>query len=213
MSVPPLHVCLFGPQGSGKGTQAEKLSEYFGIPHIAPGNIFRKAVADGSDLGHQVEHILREGHLVPNELTNALMKERIAQEDCLEGFVFDGYPRNAAQADALDAMTPLTHVIIIDIPDEESVRRISQRRSCPSCGATYHLSFKPPKDPSRCDSCGSELVLRDDDRPEAIRQRLAIYHSDTEPLFERYAKRDILHHIDGMGPIDTVWQRVLSIVE
>lgn len=211
--ITSLQVCLFGPQGSGKGTQAEKLSEYFGIPHIAPGNIFRKAVADATDLGHQVESIVREGHLVPNELTNALMKERVSQEDVREGFVLDGYPRNAVQADALDAMTPLTHVIIIDIPDEESVRRISQRRSCPSCGAPYHLSFKPPKDPSRCDSCGSELVLRDDDRPEAIRQRLAIYHSDTEPLFERYAKRDILHHIDGMGPIDTVWQRVLSIVE
>lgn len=204
----PKRICLFGPQGSGKGTQAERLSSWLGIPQIAPGNIFRQAVAEHSALGTQVEPILAAGQLVPDHITNSLMQQRIQQEDCLSGFVFDGYPRNTAQADALDAMTSLSHVIVIEIPDEESIRRISQRRVCTPCGITYHPEWKPPVQDERCDVCGGALIQRDDDTPEAIQKRLQIYRSTTVSLFPRYEQRGILHHVDGLGSIDEVWQRV-----
>lgn len=209
----PHIICLFGPQGSGKGTQAERLSAWLGIPHISPGNIFRKAIADQTDLGKQVEGIINSGRLVPDEVTNALMHERIQQEDCLMGFVFDGYPRNQAQTDALNSMTQLTHVVVIDIPEEESLHRMGDRRVCPQCGMTYHLTFKPSKVFGVCDSCGSTLIHRDDDKPEAIRKRLEIYHHETEPLIAEFDKRGIVHRIDGMGSIDAVWKRVQDAIE
>ena len=203
----PKNVCLFGPQGSGKGTQAEKLCDFLGVPQIAPGNIFRQAVADETELGKKVEEIINAGQLVPNDITNALMKERLQQEDCLEGFILDGYPRNPNQADALDSVSSLSHVIVIDIPDNESIRRISQRRTCTPCGITYHLEFKKPVEEGICDSCGKELTHRDDDQPESIKKRLSIYHQETEPLFERYKERGILCHVDGVGTIEEVWER------
>lgn len=201
-------ISIFGPQGSGKGTQSEKISTFFGVPHIAPGNIFRKAIADKTELGQTVEAIINAGNLVPNEITNALMNARIEEADCVNGFIFDGYPRNDVQADALDSMTSLTHVIVLDIPDDEAVRRLSQRRVCTNCGATYHLESKPPQQDSVCDSCGKQLIHRDDDKPEAIRKRLDIYHASTEPLLVRYEQRAILHRINGVGSIDEVWQRI-----
>lgn len=202
------NICIFGPQGSGKGTQSEKLSDFFGIPQIAPGNIFRKAVADGTALGKKVEKIINDGKLVPNEITNELMRARIEEEDCLEGFVLDGYPRNESQADALDSMTSLSKVVVIDIPDEESIQRISSRRICTDCGITYHLESKPPVKEGVCDSCGKELIYRDDDKPEAILKRLQIYHTETEPLFERYKERNIVCRVNGAGSIDDVWNLV-----
>jgi len=208
----PKRIALFGPQGSGKGTQAEKINITFGIPHISPGHIFRTAVAEQTDLGKQVESILNEGSLVPDEVTNALMKERIAQEDCLNGFIFDGYPRNTAQADALDAMTNLSHVFVIDIPESESIKRISHRRSCPKCGASYHLDFKPSQQEGICDTCGNELIQRADDTPDAIKQRLSIYRNDTEPNIARYRERGIVHDIDGMGTIEEIWERIQKIL-
>ncbi len=204
----PKKICLFGPQGSGKGTQAERLVDLFGVPHVSPGNIFRQAVAEGTELGAKVESIINAGTLVTDEITNELVKQRLEQEDCLEGFVLDGYPRNLVQADALDAMTSLTHVVLIDIPDEDSVARISQRRVCTNCGMTYHMESKRPKSDGICDSCGSKLIHRDDDKPEAIQKRLAIYHADTEPLLERYEKRGVLCRVDGRGSIDVVWEAV-----
>jgi adenylate kinase len=200
-------ICLFGPQGSGKGTQSEKITALFGIPQLSPGNIFRKEIADGTELGQQVQAIMNRGELVPDEITNNLMQERLQQEDCLDGFVLDGYPRNLAQADALDTMTALSHVIVIEITDEEAVRRISQRRSCPNDGIVYHLESKPPQKEGVCDSCGGPLIQREDDKPEAIRKRLAIYHEQTEPLFKRYEDRGILYRVDGTGSIDAVWER------
>lgn len=209
----PHTICLFGPQGSGKGTQAERLSAWLGIPHISPGNIFRKAMADRSALGEQVGEIINSGRLVPDQITNSLMQERILQEDCLMGFVFDGYPRNKAQVDALMGMTTLTHVIVIDIPKEESVRRISERRVCPQCGMTYHLTFKPAQVNGVCDACGTTLMQRDDDKPDAIHKRLEIYHTETEPLIAQFDAQGIVARIDGMGSIDDVWKRVQSAVE
>ncbi len=206
-------ICLFGPQGSGKGTQAEKLSEYLGTPHLAPGNMFRKAVADGTELGKQVEAIINEGKLVPDEVTNAVIKRYLEQPDALNGFILDGYPRNVAQADALDSFTPLTHVLLIDITDEESVRRISQRRTCGNCGITYHLEYKKPAVEGQCDTCGQKLVQRDDDTPEAIQKRLKIYHSQTKPLLERYEERGILQRVDGSASIPDVWDAVKVIID
>lgn len=206
----PHIICLFGPQGSGKGTQAERLSEWLGIPHIAPGNIFRKAVADKTPLGLEVAEIINSGRLVPDEVTNALMRERIQDEDCLSGFVFDGYPRNQAQAEALTAMTQLTHVIVIDIPEEESLRRIGDRRACPQCGMTYHLTYKPSQNEGVCDACGTPLTHRDDDKSEAIRKRLDIYHRETEPLIAQFDTRGVVYRVNGMGSIDDVWKRVQS---
>ncbi len=201
-------ICLFGPQGSGKGTQAKRLIAEFEIPHLSTGDIFRKAIADQSELGKKIEAIIKSGQLVPSEVTNAVMKERLSQEDCLNGFVLDGYPRNENQADALDAITNLTHVIVLSIPDKESIHRLSQRRVCVSCGATYHLDFQPPQQPDVCDACGSELKQRDDDQSDAIAQRLQIYHAETQPLIARYTDRGIAHEIDGLGTIDEVWDRV-----
>ncbi|MCW1930392.1 MAG: adenylate kinase [Candidatus Kerfeldbacteria bacterium] len=209
----PHIICLFGPQGSGKGTQAERLSAWLGIPHISPGNIFRKAMADETDLGKQVADIINSGHLVPDEVTNTLMRERIEQEDCLMGFVFDGYPRNTAQNDALHAMTQLTHALVIDIPEEESLHRIGERRVCSQCGMTYHLTFKPSKVTGVCDVCGSALTHRDDDKPDAIRKRLDIYHTSTEPLITSFEQRGIVHRINGMGSIDDVWKRVQEAIQ
>lgn len=204
----PRRISLFGPQGSGKGTQGEKMSAYFGIPQISPGHIFRQAIAAGSELGKQVQDIYNAGKLIPDHITNALMKERIEQEDCLDGFIFDGYPRNVNQAEAMDTITTLTHVIAIDIPTEESIRRLSQRRVCTHCGITYHNEFKPSSVLNICDSCGSTLIQRDDDKPDAIKERLRIYHTETEPLLARYEERGLLYRIDGMGTIDEVWERV-----
>lgn len=203
----PKKICLFGPQGSGKGTQAEKICEYLGVPQISPGIIFRQAVAEGSELGKQVEGIINSGQLVDNEITNSLVEKRLLQEDCIDGFILDGYPRNMQQAKALDSFSSLSHVVVIDIPDEESIRRISRRRSCVPCGITYHLDYKPPTGEGVCDGCGKELTHRDDDKPDAIKERLYIYHTETEPLFERYEERGILHRVDGTGTIEEVWQR------
>jgi len=202
------NICLFGPQGSGKGTQAQRVSEWLGVPHISPGNIFRKAVADGSPLGKQVEAIITAGHLVPNDVTNALMRERLELEDCLMGFILDGYPRNDHQAGALDSMTSLTHVFVIDLSDEETIHRISGRRVCLACGATYHMLSKPSMQVNVCDNCGAALVQRDDDKPESIAKRLAIYHSETQPLLQRYEDRGILHRIDGSASIEAVFAAI-----
>ena len=205
-------ICLFGPQGSGKGTQAKRLIAEFGLPHLSTGDIFRKAIADQTELGKTIQDIMKSGQLVPSEVTNAVMKDRLAQEDCLNGFILDGYPRNLIQADALDSMTTLTHVIVLSIPDEESIHRLSQRRVCADCGATYHLDFQPPQQTGVCDSCGGALVQREDDQPEAIAKRLEIYHAETQPLIARYKERGIAHEIDGIGSIDEVWERVKTAV-
>ncbi len=205
-------IALFGPQGSGKGTQAEKIQLTYGLPHIAPGNMFRQAIAEGTEIGRQVEAIINAGNLVPDAITNRLMRERIAGSDCIDGFVFDGYPRNLVQADALDTMTSLTHVLVIDVPEAESIRRISQRRSCPQCGATYHLEYKPTLKPDVCDRCGSTLTQRADDTPDAIRQRLEIYRAQTAPLFTRYQERGIFYMIDGLHSIEDVFQHIVRVV-
>ena len=202
------NVCLFGPQGSGKGTQAERLSEFLGVPQLSTGNIFRRAIADNTELGKQVEQIISEGQLVPDSITNGIVTARLEQEDVLEGYILDGYPRNIVQSEELDTVSSLTHVVVIDVSDEESIHRISQRRVCTDCGTTYHLESKPPQHTNVCDNCGHNLIQREDDTPDAIKERLAIYHKETEPLVARYEERGIVTHVDGVGSIDEVWERV-----
>ncbi|HLD21427.1 MAG TPA: adenylate kinase [Patescibacteria group bacterium] len=206
----PQRIVLFGPQGAGKGTQAERLSAYFGIPHISTGNIFRKAIAEQTELGKKVKAIIAEGKLVPDSVTNALVAERLQEEDCMNGFILDGYPRNLIQAEALDSLTTISCAFVIDMPDQESIRRLSQRRVCINCGATYHLEFKSPLQPNICDVCGHQLLQRDDDKPASIKERLHIYHVQTKPLIMRYRERNVLCHVEGVGSIDDVWHRMMS---
>lgn len=203
-------ICIFGPQGSGKGTQAAKLSVFLQVPHISPGDIFRKEIAAGSALGQKVGAIIKSGHLVTNEITNTLIAARLARPDCARGFILDGYPRNEAQAEALDKISELTHVLLVDIPDEESVRRISRRRVCEQCGRTQTQQDSAGQ---QCVACGSALKQRDDDKPESLQKRLRIYHAVTAPLFARYKQQGFFYQIDGLGTIEEVWQRVKAVFE
>lgn len=209
MPTPSYKICFFGVQGSGKGTQAARLQTLLHLPHIAPGDIFRSAVAAEDDLGKTVGTIINAGRLVPDEITNTLVRKRLRKTDAVHGFILDGYPRNIAQADALDAMTTLTHIVVITITAEESVRRLSLRRVCSACGHTTTL--QRDNENQHCPRCGAVLIHRDDDKPKAIRHRLQIYHTQTEPLLARYEARGIVHRIDGMGSIDNVWERVSSL--
>lgn len=205
------NIALFGPQGSGKGTQAEKLTALLNVPHISPGVIFRQAITDQSELGRQVEQFMQQGKLVPDDITNELMARRLQSADCVRGFILDGYPRNQNQDDFLRQATKITHAVAIAISDVEAVRRLSQRRACTRCGKTYHLEFKPPHVPDRCDDCNEILVQRNDDHPDSIKERLRIYHSQTEPLLTGYELLGVLYRVDGAGTIAEVWQRLQEI--
>lgn len=207
------NIALFGPQGSGKGTQAQKISEYFGIPHLSTGNIFREAIANETELGKKVEDIINRGELVPDEMTDAIVKERLEQEDAQDGFILDGYPRNENQAHALDSIIPLHYAIVITISDEEAMKRITRRRVGIKSGRVYHLDYNPPQVEGKCDVTGEDLIHRDDDQPEAVAKRLEIYHSITQPILDIYRERGVLHEIDGDAPIEEVWNRVLAIFE
>lgn len=206
-------ICLFGPQGSGKGTQAEKLEAFLHLPHIAPGNIFRRAIAANNALGKQVQDYTDAGKLVPDEITNTLIAQRLQEMDCRNGYILDGYPRNKNQAEALDKISVLTYVILVEITDEEAVRRLSLRRVCTTCGRTYHKEFKPPAENELCDVCRKPLEHRKDDQEEAIKERLAIYHAETEPLFAGYRQKGIFFVVDGMASIEVVWQNLQKIIK
>jgi len=202
-------IIMLGPQGSGKGTQADMLTAKLGIPKISTGDIFRQNIKDGTELGQKVKAIIDEGKLVPDELTNDIMKNRIKEPDCANGFILDGYPRNLFQAEALDKVTQITHVLEVYIPDKESVKRISGRRSC-HCGRVYHLEYNPPKNDEVCDDCGEKLYIRDDDKPEAIQERLKIYHEQSEPLVEYYKEKGVHVRIDGLPPIEEVSKEIVE---
>ena len=197
-----MNILLLGPQGSGKGTQAKRIASDYGIPHIATGDIFREAMANGTPLGEKVRPIYESGSLVPDELTIALIRERLAEDDAENGFVLDGFPRTIPQAEALNAVLEplgrrLTAVLSIEAPDEEVVRRLSGRRMCEKKGHVYHVEFDPPKNPGFCDQDGSVLVQREDDREETVRHRLHVFHEQTKPLIDYYEKRGLLRRFDG----------------
>ncbi|MBU0671309.1 MAG: adenylate kinase [Patescibacteria group bacterium] len=200
-------ILLFGPQGSGKGTQSDKITEALNIPAIVPGNIFRKNIAEKTELGQKVVEYTNAGQLVPDEITIALIFNRLKEDDCKNGFLLDGFPRNNSQAEALNKEHEVTSAILINISDEEAVRRLSRRRVC-ECGATYHLDHNPPKQEGVCNDCGKELFHRDDDKPEVIKKRLNIYHQETAPLLGIYKEKGVLHEINGEQSIEDVWQDV-----
>ena len=200
--VSELNLILVGPPGAGKGTQAERLTEDFGLPYFATGNILRAAVAEGTELGRQAKAHMDAGNLVPDELIIGVILDALDGEDASDGFLLDGFPRNVAQADELAAALDkvgrtLTAVLLIDVPDEEVIRRLSGRRTCAENGHTYHVDFDPPKHEGVCDQDGSKLVQRDDDKPETIKKRLSVYHDETEPLVDYYEGRELLRRFDG----------------
>jgi adenylate kinase len=213
-----MNIVLFGPPGAGKGTQAKELTKKYGIPHISTGDILRANVRDGTELGMKAKEYMDRGELVPDTVLIGLIRNRLNEPDCKEGYLLDGYPRTIPQADALDVILreigkPLDVVINIDVSDDSLVERLSGRRTCPNCGESYHVVFNPPEQQGVCDSCGSQLYQRDDDREEVIRQRLAVYNQKTKPLIDYYAKAGILINIDGSRSVDDVFRAVSGVMD
>jgi adenylate kinase len=198
-----LNLILLGPPGAGKGTQAERLTDDFNLPYIATGNILREAVREGTELGREAKGYMDAGQLVPDDVITAVILEAIESADARDGFILDGFPRTVAQADALaegmrEHDRELTAAILIEVPDDEVMRRLSGRRVSVKSGRVYHVEYDPPKHEGRCDVDGSRLVQRDDDKPETVRRRLEVYHAQTEPLISLYEDRGLLRRFDGM---------------
>ncbi len=213
-----MKLILLGPPGAGKGTQAVRLVEHYGIPQISTGDILRKAVKEGTELGVLAKKYMDKGELVPDEVVIGIIRERIKEPDCGKGYILDGFPRTIAQAQALDEMlekegTSIDHVVNISVEDEEIVKRLTGRRMCPKCGAGYHVVFDPPKKEGICDKCGGELIQRDDDREETIRARLEVYRQQTEPLIEYYEEKGLLRTIPGEGKMEEIFQAILKALE
>jgi adenylate kinase len=210
-----MRLVLVGPPGAGKGTQAEFIAEHFDIPKISTGDIFRSNVSGGTDLGKLAKKYMDAGDLVPDEVTNAMVRDRLAQPDALQGFLLDGFPRNVAQAGELDKIlaelgAPLSVVLDLEVDFDEVVKRLSGRRVCRGCGHVWHLEYDPPKQPGVCDRDGGELYQRDDDHPETVRHRLEVYHQQTEPLIGFYREAGKLVAIDALGPVEDVTERAIT---
>ena len=209
-----MKLILLGAPGAGKGTQAENISKKYNIPAISTGDMIRAAIKSGSELGKQVQSFIEKGHLVPDETVIAIVKERIAQADCANGFILDGFPRTIPQAEALDSLgANVDFALSIEVEDERIVQRMSGRRACPSCGMTYHLEFKPSKDNKTCDGCGAELVIRKDDKPETVIERLKIYHDQTEPLKAYYKAQDKLVIVEGQEELSDTTALTFAAIE
>ena len=205
-----MKLILLGAPGAGKGTQAKFLCEHFDIPAISTGNMLREAMANGSELGKQVKSCMEEGRLVSDELVLALVKDRIAWPDCKNGYILDGVPRTLAQAEALDAMgVQIDRVVSIEIEDQVIEARMTGRRVCGKCGASYHLTNNPPKQEGICDACGDALKIRSDDKPETVRDRLKIYHETTEVLKDYYQKQGKVCLVEGNQPIEDAFRQIL----
>lgn len=204
-------ILLFGPQGSGKGTQGIKLSELLKLPLIVTGNIFREHMKNDTVLGTLAKQYINEGKLVPDEVTNQMIADRLQQADCAAGFIVDGFPRNLKQAEALDQVTKVTHLLHITISDESAIQRISERRTCTAQGHVYHLVHNPPHQVNCCDIDGSPLQQREDDTPEALTKRLAIYHAETELVLHHYQPWGVVHTINGEQSIEQVWADIQAI--
>lgn len=212
-----MRILLMGPPGAGKGTQAEKLTEILNIPHISTGDMFRKAIKDQTDLGKQAKSFMDKGELVPDEVTVGIVKDRIKEEDCKNGFLLDGFPRTVVQANALGKMLEdlgikLDSVINVEVPYKDLIGRLTGRRICRSCGATYHMIFNPPKDEGVCDKCGGELYQRDDDTEETAKNRLLVYEKQTAPLLEYYNNTGLLVNINGNQLMEEVLAEILKVL-
>jgi len=207
-----LKIIFIGPPGSGKGTQAKRLASRFAIPHISTGDMLREAVAEGTELGRQAAPIMSSGGLVSDDLMIGIINERLAKPDAGRGFILDGFPRTIVQAEKLDTIvgngTEPLRVLQLLVPDDAIVRRITMRRTCVQCGAIYHLENNPPANGSVCDRCGAEVIARADDTEEAVRKRLESFHRQTMPVATYYKSKNILREVDGIGPVDEVFERI-----
>jgi adenylate kinase len=215
--VPELDLILFGPPGAGKGTQADRLRNDFQVPFISTGDMLRENVKDGTELGQKAKQYMDAGELVPDDLIVAMAAQRLKEEDAQDGFILDGFPRTIEQAQALDKQLSelgrrVTAALLIDVPDEEVVRRLSGRRVCVKSGHNYHVEFDPPKRDGTCDQDGSRLVRRDDDEPDVIRNRLRVYHEQTEPLVDYYDDRGIMRRIDGTRDAAEVNDHIRAVI-
>ena len=208
---------MLGAPGAGKGTQAKMIAEKYSVPHISTGDIFRANIKNGTELGMEAKKYMDQGLLVPDELTVKILLDRVAQEDCKNGYVLDGFPRTIPQAEVLDkALTELgdsiDYAIDVNVPDENIIRRMGGRRACVNCGATYHVEYIPPKKDGICDTCGNELILRDDDKPETVKNRLDVYHKQTQPLIDFYQAKGILKTVDGTVDMKDVFAAIVTIL-
>ena len=212
-----MRLIMLGAPGAGKGTQAAKVAESLHIPHISTGDIFRANIKNGTELGKKAKAFMDAGKLVPDELTCDLVADRLAQSDCSEGFILDRFPRTIPQAEALEEVlkklgTKIDYAVNIDVPDEAIVSRMSGRRACVGCGATYHIVYNPPKTENVCDVCGQTLILRDDDKPETVQTRLKVYHDQTQPLIDFYSGKGALVTVDGTMGLEDVFKAILKAI-
>lgn len=212
-----MKIIMLGAPGAGKGTQAKRIAEKWQIPHISTGDIFRANIKNGTELGKEAKQYMDQGLLVPDELTVKILLDRVAQADCQNGYVLDGFPRTIPQAEVLDRELSkledtIDFAIDVDVPDENIVNRMGGRRACLSCGATYHVQFAAPAKEGVCDKCQNELILREDDQPETVKKRLGVYHEQTQPLIEYYTKKGILKKVDGTKDMEEVFQSIIKIL-
>ena len=212
-----MKIIMLGAPGAGKGTQAKQIADKYQIPHISTGDIFRANIKEGTELGKKAKEYMDQGALVPDELTCDLVMDRISKDDAKNGFVLDGFPRTIPQAEALTAALEkagqaMDYAIDVDVPDQVIVDRMGGRRACVNCGATYHIIAIPPKTEGKCDRCGSDLVLRDDDKPETVQKRLDVYHAQTQPLIDYYKEKGILKTVDGTQSSEEVFRCITEIL-
>ncbi|MBP2033103.1 adenylate kinase [Clostridium algifaecis] len=212
-----MKIVLLGPPGAGKGTQAKFISEKYSIPHISTGDIFRKNISEKTPLGVKAKSYLDAGKLVPDEVTIDIVKDRLSMKDCKNGFLLDGFPRTVNQAEALDLFLngkgeQIDTALLIDVPKELILERMTGRRVCPSCGASYHIKFNPTKVKGKCDACGADVIQRKDDTESTVKDRLDVYGKQTQPLIGYYEKQNQLSKVDGTGEIDKVFERVINVL-
>ena len=212
-----MKIIMLGAPGAGKGTQAKMIAEKYSIPHISTGDIFRANIKNGTELGKKAKSYMDKGQLVPDELTLDLIMDRFKQYDCKNGYVLDGFPRTIPQAEALDTALKakgekVDFAIDVDVPDENIVKRMGGRRACVGCGATYHVVYSPTKVEGVCDKCGEELIVRDDDKPETVLNRLEVYHNQTQPLIDYYNEQGILKSVDGTVDMKDVFNAIVDIL-
>lgn len=213
-----MKIIMLGAPGAGKGTQAKKIAAKYDIPHISTGDIFRANIKNGTELGKKAKVFMDQGLLVPDELVVDLVVDRFKEADCVNGYVLDGFPRTIPQAKALDealskAGDSVEYAIDVDVSDAEIISRMSGRRACVNCGATYHVVTIPPKSEGICDVCGANLILRDDDKPETVEKRLKVYHEQTQPLIDYYQAKGILKSVDGKRDLESIFNEIVNILE